>query len=226
LRRHASYQNVFVTDDIPEDKPTTSPPYANQFAETSPTPFSSSLNKREWDVTWCGAVPLDDVTLTEQSHADTPSACLNMKQPKPKRVFDKHLRQYVKPFCPHRDNKIIYSALPTHSGRHLITTATDDYHKVWDTAALKGLWTLGGAGLAHHTESALSSDDSYLVSGSADGGLYVWDVYGTIEAQTQQGNFCARIQAHDYPITAVCTSPDDTMIVSGDEGGSLRVTSG
>ncbi|ELR14475.1 multiple WD domain, Gbeta repeat domain containing protein [Acanthamoeba castellanii str. Neff] len=160
-----------------------------------------------------------------------------------KRAFDRFSKRWVLPFRGHHPRSSVYSAAVTRDGRHLITSATDGTHKLWDVPSGRGLATMDGHSPAHATRPALSSDDRWLLCGSREGHLLVWRVFGPNEpsvdpecdhgdeqqqqtAGAQGGNWERRVEKrHAYPITALALPDDDTMVATADESGTIRITS-
>jgi WD40 repeat protein len=72
-----------------------------------------------------------------------------------KRSFDSFSKRWVLPFGGHRAGTSVYSAVVLRDGRHLITSATDGAHKLWDVSCARGLATMDGHSPSHSTRPSL-----------------------------------------------------------------------
>ena len=62
------------------------------------------------------------------------------------------------------------------------------------------------SGSTGNSISLFCNQPSLISSLTSDGNLYVWQVYGGSE-----GEHCAQLKVHSYPVTALCLSDDGTQ---------------
>ncbi|KAH3761116.1 hypothetical protein Pelo_7039 [Pelomyxa schiedti] len=93
--------------------------------------------------------------------------------------------------------KKCYSVIPSSDGRHVLSSSTDNTHKLWEASKFtvriqralystnlssKGEFTFDGADLSTQIQPAFSSDDKYIACGSADGFVYIWESFSGADA--------------------------------------------
>jgi len=71
----------------------------------------------------------------------------------------------------------------------------------------------------HHTEyklrSAFSNDDAYVLSGSEDNKMYIWDLL--------EGNQVATLEAHKGFVTSIDYHPTETSMITSSVDGSVMI---
>ena len=195
---------------------------------TPATPASQQQQKYEVKFLYFNSPPMPPfgaAGFTPKSTMDRPTAVYADKNRSSKLVFDKFTKEYRQPFTGHSEAP--YSVITTKDGCHLISSAADNTHKMWDLHAKRGLCTFDGADLSHSTTPALSPDDnSLMLCGSADGSVAIWQTYAMTDATTtstlkDRGNTVCKIRVNSFPITANVWSPDGASFVTGDTSGCL-----
>jgi WD40 repeat protein len=111
-----------------------------------------------------------------------------------------------------------YAAAFSPDGCSVVFGAEDNIH-VWDTATGTQRLTINGHSDAV-TAVAFSRDGQFLVSGSADNTILVWDFM----AGAQQPDHV--LKGHIWGVSSVAFSPDAKLVVSTSEDGTMRVWSG
>jgi WD40 repeat protein len=228
IRRHPTYAQ-FIEHSVNEQsssKPDESFPFGK-----------SGINMES--MSWLGSTtPIPDKKAVPW---DLPLASFHESNKSTKSYFDKFTKTWKLPFTGHSGT--VFSAIPMRDGLHIITSATDSRHKLWDIYKQTGLTTFfaEGCDLSNRTRPCMSSQDSWLVSGSTNGWLHFWPIiperkrrtcfYGKCKAVSQfsegeeSGNFNQAYQLHGYPITALSVNSDDSVIASGDESGAIKISS-
>jgi WD40 repeat protein/Flp pilus assembly protein TadD len=100
-------------------------------------------------------------------------------------------------------------------GKQIISASLYEKAKVWNAATgdeLKNIETYEGRDTYC---LAISPDRNFIVSGSGDGTIKVWDVVS--------GSKQITIRAHKTWISDVAFSPDSKLIVSGNRDGTIKV---
>jgi Tol biopolymer transport system component len=93
------------------------------------------------------------------------------------------------------------------NGKYMISTGSENELIISNIDTFRILHTFAFAHLGHITTVAFSPDNKYIVSGSEDHTIKVWDIENGKELQTLSG--------HTASINSVSYSPDGKYIVSG-----------
>ncbi|KAI8575102.1 hypothetical protein K450DRAFT_263270 [Umbelopsis ramanniana AG] len=98
----------------------------------------------------------------------------------------------------------------------ILVSTTDDTIRLMD----KANGTLLNEFKGHqHTEyklqSAFSNDDAYVLSGSEDNKLYIWDLL--------EGNQVEALEGHKGIVTSIDYHPTETAMISGSVDGSIMI---
>lgn len=64
-------------------------------------------------------------------------------------------------------------------------------------------------------ESCLTNDDAYVISGSEDGIIYIWDLVTT--------NIVAKLQGHSKTVCSIAFHPKDIGLLSTSTDETIRV---
>ncbi|CAO3673063.1 unnamed protein product [Umbelopsis ramanniana] len=98
----------------------------------------------------------------------------------------------------------------------ILASTTDDTIRLMDKANGTLLNEFKGH---HHTEyklqSAFSNDDAYVLSGSEDNKLYIWDLL--------EGNQVEALEGHKGIVTSIDYHPTETAMISGSVDGSIMI---
>jgi len=179
-----------------------------------------------------------------------PCSLLETRAPvaKSRSQFNKFTKRYEQPFVGHAPSGSDGSDLRVHStlvspdGLLLITSASDDTHKVWDLRTGEGLATFTGARLHGTQPSAaqgpvLTTTGRHLLSNSCNGMVYAWEmplrrvrVPSRGEVPLTDGadltsNFI--LSAPSSPSTCLCCALSDTnsLFVTGSNNGYIHIHS-
>ncbi|MEO1497967.1 MAG: protein kinase [Planctomycetota bacterium] len=105
------------------------------------------------------------------------------------------------------------TAIVGDDGSTLVTAGGDGAARVWDLAAGVERFAIVGAG--RNAAVAVAESARRIVTGSDDTVAQIWSL--------DDGRAVATLGGHAAPITALATTPDATVIASGDERGVIRV---
>ena len=133
--------------------------------------------------------------------------------------FCQETKQYVIPFSGHHVSSNIYSAVPFHNCQALLTSSSDNTHKMWDIFTQTGISSFAGFQLDIQPRPVIASDDQFIACGSLAGNLLLWNPLDLSSAMT-----CIE-SLHRFPIS--CTAFDSlaSFICSADTTGELSILS-
>jgi len=113
-------------------------------------------------------------------------------------------------------NQPITAVNLSHDGNCILISCLDNTVKLLDKNNGELLSTYRGhKNLTYKIESCMSNDDAYVLSGSEDHFIYIWDLV--------EGTNLMKVKGHFGPVCGLAYHPSENILLSSSADGTLRV---
>ncbi|MDP2439143.1 MAG: WD40 repeat domain-containing protein, partial [archaeon] len=124
-------------------------------------------------------------------------------------------------FTGHLAPKAVYSLLPSRSGKLLVTSGTDNAHKLWSLDSCSGIASFTEASLQTLPRPFLTADESLLLSGSDTGTVHGWRLSDCPASGGSVKPALSMDGIHRFPVTCLASDPANSVILSADTLGNV-----
>jgi len=113
-------------------------------------------------------------------------------------------------------NQPITSINLSHDGNCILVGCLNNSVRLIDKSSGELLSTyLGHKNTTYKIDSCLSNDDAYVISGSEDNNIYIWDLVEATSVLTLKGHF--------GPVCGLAYHPTENMLLSSSADGTVRL---